>query len=189
MSEKTSAVIADITPTGAVRVSVCLNDGHPEGVGAVLHRYYADQSRVTQLLDLGTLEFIGAHLGVRHNPVEHHNNPLTADMCLAAIRDYGGIVEVHSARWFVDLNAVVQQSRGAMYIYVWNNEAWWVKRNDWWEERNPVFRPGPVLRRGESLSDLYGWRRLGPGGGVPTQTCVAKIVSRFQRILPPRRPE
>lgn len=87
MSTRSNIALFD-TGNGAVRSIYCHYDGYPEGVGATLLAHYQDASRVSELLALGDLFVLGAHIapapGVRHT-FEHPSEGVT----IAYTRDRG----------------------------------------------------------------------------------------------------
>ena len=75
---------------GEVAAIYCHNDGYPEGVGAILGRWYRNAEKVEALLKLGSISSLGAKLepeaGAEHAFFNRHRMSPTPTIEIAKIR-------------------------------------------------------------------------------------------------------
>jgi len=142
----TRSLIGRLNADGTVTYVYCHYDGYLDGVGAKLHDFYQDASKVDELIGLGSLSSIGEHIGEKHDFNwmeniwnEHGYDPRTYStevkakydrlnsMTLAYHRDRGEkfadeIVKDEAAFWVAD--------QWTEYWYLFKDGSWWVKCYD-----------------------------------------------------------
>lgn len=62
----TRSMIGMQNEDGSVTAIYCHFDGYPEGVGAMLVKYYSDPAKIRELLALGNLSSLGPKIGEKH---------------------------------------------------------------------------------------------------------------------------
>ena len=130
----TRSNIAYRTPEGKIRSIYCHWDGYPAHNGEMLRRYYTDNTKIAQLIDLGSLSSLGAEIGEQQDFDDRSSQK--EDWCLAYGRDRGE-VDVE-AREYDDIPSWIDDMEE--YAYLWNGKEWLVNdhgRKD--DDGFPVF--------------------------------------------------
>lgn len=125
------------------RAIYCHFDGYIEGVGDTLNRYYLDENRVTDLINLGDLSSLGQYIvpapnGVHHNfcmvggefkmvdsySDEHSFDSPQENVCVAYHRDRGEKLRVSTHSSLKDLKDYYKDT-WCEYLYIYDNGIWY----------------------------------------------------------------
>ena len=115
----TRCYIGTVMPDQTVKAIYCHSDGYPDGVGRILNEYYQDENKVRQLIDLGSLSFLGAEIG-ESNPFG--SKDINFDICCAYHRDRGSKLE-HVEFYSVN-NFIKQRDIFIEWRYLWKDNKW-----------------------------------------------------------------
>lgn len=130
----TRSFIAMETDSG-YRAVYCHSNGYPSWNGRVLHQHYTDPAKLTSLLDLGHLSWLGTGLGERHNFQDRYDEAVTT----AYGRDRGDKdCEAEQCPNLADLIQVASDM-GAVYLYVFSRAGEWLFTPiSWHGSTNPL---------------------------------------------------
>ena len=114
----TRSNIAYRTPEGTIRSVYCHWDGYPAHNGEMLRRYYTDQTKIQQLIELGSLSSLNENIAPKG---KHDFDKAEEGVVVAYARDRGeGLVISEYAdipSWIDDMEE---------YAYLWNGREWLV---------------------------------------------------------------
>lgn len=115
----TRSFIAQKTEEG-YRAIYCHWDGYPSWNGRILHTHYNDPAKLTALLNLGDISYLGTGLGEKHNFEDRSDENITT----AYGRDRGDTGT--EARTYPSLSMLFAAANGCWseYVYVWQNGRW-----------------------------------------------------------------
>jgi len=108
-------------------------DGYPEGVGAILKKYYKNPAKVKKLISLGDISILGPLVGVKHPFSNYDKKGMSYDdwkkrygnMTTYYGRDRGEKnVGAKTSRTFEQLGVTADRAGGAEYLYVFSNGRW-----------------------------------------------------------------
>lgn len=117
----TRSFIGKRLPNGKITGVYCHSDGYPEHNGKILKEHYSDPAKVDALLELGSLSFLDAEIGEKHD----FDNP-TAGWTIAYNRDRGECRQPN--RTFQNTKHMLETvgtSMGAEYAYVFGKTGKW----------------------------------------------------------------
>ena len=125
----TNANIGKLNGDGSINFIYLHFDGYPEAAGQILRDHYSSDTRIEELLALGSLSALGTQIGEKHSgtyqPIE---------WCLAYTRDFGHLNE--GSRTIANLQEYCIRE----YNYLWNGTKWLVYNSRGnlleWEDEN-----------------------------------------------------
>jgi hypothetical protein len=118
----TRSTIALEHADGTVSQIYCHWDGYLDHNGVILKTHYADPGKVSDLIALGDISYLGKELGQKHD----FDNPTNRDWCLAYGRDRGepGV----DARTYPNFRAYDTAGQHEEYNYIMRGGVWYVDR-------------------------------------------------------------
>jgi hypothetical protein len=115
----------------------CHWDGYPQYNGRILMEHYQDESKVRELIALGSLSSLGAEIGEKHdfsNP-HRYNTPERdawdaqhSNICTAYFRDRGDLnCEPNHHQNPQDM--LLNSNGGEEYWYIWHYGRWMMRKH------------------------------------------------------------
>jgi hypothetical protein len=96
----------------------CHNDGYLDHNGRILLDHYRDEAKIRELINLGSLSFLGSNIGTQHDFNKNSN-----EECTFYSRDRG---EKNCGCITCSTLAELLNTLGQEYNYVWKNGRWLV---------------------------------------------------------------
>lgn len=115
-SMSTNSNIGKILPGGRIKSIYCHWDGQPSNVGETLKKHYTDESKIDNLLDLGSLELLGENIGTKLNKPTSKDN-----QCIFYGRDHN--LKDTKPKIYEDIKSWMNKPIIEWY-YLWNGKEW-----------------------------------------------------------------
>ena len=142
----TNCHIGSIDPSGSLRYIYVHNAGHPAHAGTVLAEHYTNQEKVTSLLELGSLSWLGPEIGDKADFTRPPPN-----QCIAYTRDRGEPNEHNPTRHSPnrEMYFATTYSDRIHYAYLWNGSTWEAATRYGWDfQHTGPFDPDKYLLPG-----------------------------------------
>ena len=114
----TRSNIAYRTPEGTIRSVYCHWDGYPAHNGEMLRRYYTDQTKIQQLIELGSLSSLNENIAPKG---KHDFDKAEEGVVVAYARDRGEELVISE---YADIPSWIDDMEE--YAYLWNGREWLV---------------------------------------------------------------
>ena len=114
----TRSNIAYRTPEGTIRSVYCHWDGYPAHNGEMLRRYYTDQTKIQQLIELGSLSSLNENIAPKGT---HNFDKAEEGVVVAYHRDRGEDLYISE---YADIPSWIDDMEE--YAYLWNGREWLV---------------------------------------------------------------
>ena len=114
----TRSNIAYRTPEGTIRSVYCHWDGYPAHNGEMLRRYYTDQTKIQQLIELGSLSSLNENIAPKG---KHNFDKAEEGVVVAYHRDRGEDLYISE---YADIPSWIDDMEE--YAYLWNGREWLV---------------------------------------------------------------
>ena len=122
----TRSYIAEKQPDDTFKYIYCHFDGYPGGVGQTLLNHFNDEDRVSKLITLGSLSYLGKDID---SPNDFDNPNPDKDVTMAYHRDRGEYLEINESTDLEELLEDFDQS-WTEYLYIFENDSWVVKKGN-----------------------------------------------------------
>lgn len=130
----TTATIAIEYPDDSIK-SVYVNaDGYPDHTGYVLYKYYNNINKVSRLIELGNIVYLGKYIDHTIGEVDSSNDDLYT---IFYIRDKGDYYHSNIAKRYDSIDDMIRNYSSTDYIYLYTkNHKWYMydRMNHKWDE-------------------------------------------------------